>query len=1372
VIDLTQWSETDFMTLCRDILAGQGMARARHLSAVKGVQFFGLMLVRESTDGMFRSEERWLWVFMRKPLNTQQIEPLVQASMATNVDYLQIVVFGEVTGEAEALLREQLAPEKIHLVLLSGLLAQALAVDYGSAEALASLSAPDGFSFARLRQEAMTQVEKAPWRKRFQTASIQPSRVLPLHVEEVALAEADLPRALQRGSFLLLGAAGAGKTTSLLMLAKTLAEASGLTPLFLPAGSYQGNFWKMVCQALSFDGKAVSLATAQRLVTSGALVLLLDGINEVQDAELQGQLVKALNKLTSPNSPAAHTRWVISGRVHDYEQNRRSLIHLEARRWEIQPLTPDLIYDFLADALGNRRQAKALYDDLGPSVRDICANPLLLDILLTLYQETGQAPVGRGALYQQFIDLLLRWDRERGLGTSEREVLSSLLPAPLTNERYKALVEEALTALAVAMPTTMIKWSDAHALFVGCLNHATNPQKAATLLLEELTRSGILQRRGVHNHISFLHHTFQEYFQVRQLMVRPVEKIIPKGGVLAQQRESVLFLAGLSSNPTRLIKRALEIDDLGLAFDIVRDSSQTVPAFLMRQLTGKLWDSARGGGGIVGGKRRWALLFSRLATRLGKSVETLAAEVDSHLSEVAQIEHLMGFYSQLGDARAQRRVLKQAISGQGLPDSLLFGTAAAAYNSNHYKLALKLFKRYLEKFPDEAVALSYRASAFKKLGHKEEALADFQRAIELGDGSVRRLNLAVLLHELGQREEAREQALIALGHDPTFAEAHSFLGSWLEGEEPEKALWHREQAVRYAQHNQRLHWYSRKLANLQEQLGHHAGAIRSLRQLIALDPTSWRVKSWKRRIAQLRQKIDAEARTRSARERLEEEGELPLPTLTLEWLQAAGLTVKNATLTWLMAEGGRGLPNQLPVVLMPEPIVRAKELREAQDSLPQEARQAKQMIMVTAAETLSLAARHQLAALQDEQKVALVTALEVRDALLQSDRDCRLLLDRALTRAGRLDNPFDYKGIVREHTEFFGRKQELEELIGLIGRGQQVGLYGIHKIGKSSLLEQLRRKLHLSHPEISVVKVELGSHLKDASDFYHEVLHKLPGLTDIPPKQRLTREAFQHALQAFHQKRTRERPNHRLLLIIDEYAHLIPDRRGQGGMRDFIEVLGLLKALHQEEGWLLILPCGRTAAIHQQANLGAYENPFLDLLHTHFLQPLPRHENDALMMTLGTRAGLTFTSEALEALYQETGGHPTFSRALGSQILPVGSGEANDTLPSEVDAEQVKRAVEKLLASRTQKALLLAIYQERFDEDEQELATLLALEESLPRQALFPKNANRDRRRQIRDALQNLIDTSVLIQQPDGQIRHRYRLLWRLIQQEMEDLGY
>ncbi|MCP3942772.1 MAG: hypothetical protein GY710_14980, partial [Desulfobacteraceae bacterium] len=45
------------------------------------------------------------------------------------------------------------------------------------------------------------------------------------------------------------------------------------------------------------------------------------------------------------------------------------------------------------------------------------------------------------------------------------------------------------------------------------------------------------------------------------------------------------------------------------------------------------------------------------------------------------------------------------------------------------------------------------------------------------------------------------------------------------------------------------------------------------------------------------------------------------------------------------------------------------------------------------------------------------------------------------------------------------------------------------------------------------------------------------------------------------------------------------------------------------------------------------------------------------------------------------------------------------------------------------------------------------------------------RRRQIRDALNNLADTTVLIQQSNGCYTHQYGLLARVIKQEMEELG-
>ena len=599
--------------------------------AAKGIgQAFRVAIERKSRDGMFRTSENWLCCFG----DTLQVKPLVEAAITADVRHLLVVVFGSVTEEAEATLRESLAAEKVRVALLGGELAGALAEDYGG---------PGGrsrFSFRRLRQSIQEQVEAAPWRKRFQTASVQPMRVLPLSAQDAALAEADLLRALDGGSFLLLGEPGAGKTTSLLAMGGELAASGPYTPVFLPLGRYQGSFWSILCEALAPGGEPVPKRVAEDLLGSGILVLLLDGINEVQNPDLQAQLVGELDGLTSPGESSAQTRWVVSGRVHDYQQSHRPLAHLDARRWEMQRLTADLIYGFLAEALG-KPQGLALYESLGQSLHEICANPLLLNMVLTVYREKGRAPSGRAALYRQFIDLLLGWGADGGLTAAEQ-----------------AMAYEALTALATSMSTTMTQWGDARRAMAGALP----AEQDATRLLEDLTRRGILVQ-GAFNRLSFLHHTFQEYFQARSLIGREVDELIPSTGVPAGRREAVAFLAGLLPDSTKLIRRAVEID-LQLAVELLCDAPQAVPVELAQQVAAEVLTKATTGTVFYGDNRRFAVLFRRVATLVGESVETLAAKVNAHLSQIKRTQQLMRFYAELGDPEGQQRSLAEVTKDQ------------------------------------------------------------------------------------------------------------------------------------------------------------------------------------------------------------------------------------------------------------------------------------------------------------------------------------------------------------------------------------------------------------------------------------------------------------------------------------------------------------------------------------------------------------------------------------------------------------------------------------------------------------------------------------------------------------------------------------
>ncbi len=1170
----------EFEQLCHNVLAGLGIPKSKPFKAPRVKQSYRADIVRESSDKMFRTVENWLCIFERPHglIGVEQVDSLAKAAIAANVRQVFVVVFGGISPQAVDRLRETLVPEQIQVACLADSLAQCLASDFGRFPNEQGKTPEQGFSFARLRKHAQARFTESDWYKHFQTISIQPARILPLQNEQdAALAEADLIRALQGGSLLLLGEPGAGKTTSLMALAKDLASAGPLTPVVVPLGRYDGDFWETLGEALAPGATHTTKPLARSLIESGALILLLDGINEVQGQSLHSQLVAELNDLTAPDEQAAHSHWIVSGRIHDYRQTQHQLIHLERRRWEMQPLTADLIYQFLADALG-KAQGLALYQDMGESVRELCSNPLLLNMALVVRRQSGQTPVGRGALYRRFVDLLLTWGGERQLFAEKREEFQSFWPATLTDQLYRQIAQRALVALASSATTTQIPWRDACQRFARALSESPNPARAAVALLDELIRRAVL-RSDMANRVSFFHHTLQEYFHALQLVSHTAEELIPKEGVAALDREAVIFTAGLIHDPVPLVRRALAVDPL-LAFEIVRDCHTAVPKDLIQELAHQLWEPIQSGE-VYEEARRWALLFKRLAVLVGRNLEDFAREVSDTSDDSDFAGQLMTFYGELGDAQGQEKALAAVVRGGDVPEGLLWLAAGAADDSGDHQRAVDLWTRLLQDRPDlttyeEAGALHNRAISYKAMGLNDAALQDYERSLKLRKSALVRTNYGGLLHELGRDQEALEQLRMA---DQEKASSDSS---------------YRERAVRYALHDDDLRLSLAALAKLQEKLGKHGNAIRSLRQMIALNPTSADVKFWKERIAKHRQALDTEERKRSVRERLLEHGDLPLPTLVVEWLKASGGQVEQATSAWVLAKGFSGMAGFLPVSLLPEPRITGAGLRAALDSARSVARQAKRILVVATADALELEARYTWAAMQDELALGLVSALEIRDALLQSDLECRRLLDRVMARSGVQDDPFEYKGIVREPTEFFGRQAEIEDLSSKLSRGQQIGLYGIHKIGKSSLIEQLRRSLHVSHPEFTIIQIELDGQGSRPGDFYHRVLERLPGLRDIPAPQAISSEGYRRVLSDYHKSRSKER---------DEYPFLLPDSRGNGGLPGFIEVLGVLKGMHQE-GWFSLLPCGRSAILNRQASWAEGENPFIDLLHPCFFGPL------------------------------------------------------------------------------------------------------------------------------------------------------------------------
>lgn len=216
-----------------------------------------------------------------------------------------------------------------------------------------------------------------------------------------------------RGRLLVVGAPGAGKTTLLLQLAlellkradtvpaalaaeptATATKVAGTVPLPIPVllnlATWRSEFttfddWLQRILPLELGA---SKALAEKIRRNTPLILLLDGLDEVPEAD-RASCLKAIGEY---GAEAKH-RFVISSRIAEYAATQDAPVYLEV---EVQPLTPQQVIDNLTAYVFNQPEAKPLLNALQTDslLREAIANPF--------YLNTAQLLFATGRKYSEF----------------------------------------------------------------------------------------------------------------------------------------------------------------------------------------------------------------------------------------------------------------------------------------------------------------------------------------------------------------------------------------------------------------------------------------------------------------------------------------------------------------------------------------------------------------------------------------------------------------------------------------------------------------------------------------------------------------------------------------------------------------------------------------------------------------------------------------------------------------------------------------------------------------------------------------------------------------------------------------------------------
>ncbi len=307
----------------------------------------------------------------------------------------------------------------------------------------------------------------------------------------------------------LLGEPGAGKTTTLYRLLLDAARA-GLTgaadtvPLLLPLADYRDHPSPHAFLEAKWRQAVGAPDLAERL-RQGQLLLLCDALNEMpaHDARDYRERVGAWRRFVGewPGN-----RMIFTCRSRDYSEP------LGLPQVEIERLDDGRVQDFLNRYLPPEQAAQTWCKLGGAPLLDLARNPYYLNMLAFLVGQGGGWPGSRAALFDSFVNTLLKRERQRGHpGWLDERALRGALAAlaetmqPL-GEGTRLPRAEAIERLPaqVATPDGPVATPPVTVVRLGL---------AATLLDTELSAKGVEQ-------IRFYHHQLQDYFAAQVLLAR------------------------------------------------------------------------------------------------------------------------------------------------------------------------------------------------------------------------------------------------------------------------------------------------------------------------------------------------------------------------------------------------------------------------------------------------------------------------------------------------------------------------------------------------------------------------------------------------------------------------------------------------------------------------------------------------------------------------------------------------------------------------------------------------------------------------------------------------------------------------------------
>jgi len=227
-------------------------------------------------------------------------------------------------------------------------------------------------------------------------------------------------------------------------------------------------------------------------------------------------------------------------------------------------------------------------------------------------------------------------------------------------------------------------------------------------------------------------------------------------------------------------------------------------------------------------------------------------------------------------------------------------------------------------------------------------------------------------------------------------------------------------------------------------------------------------------------------------------------------------------------------------------------------------------------------ARMEIGSLRADERnrfVFLPISESVINEAIATERESRIFSLYVRKHLGRDYDPYDVRDPVSDEVSFFGREGLLDEILDDLSDKQRLGLFGLHKMGKSSVMQKLQRRskfpvayvyLRKNDSLASIYKRILDAWEVDFRIKYHTISWTAPQFSTSNPVIE-----FDSATKELLEKLEQVADNPQLGIFLDEIDAIVPYKEGDNATLNlYVSLMDSLRGVQQETDSLTLLVAG------------------------------------------------------------------------------------------------------------------------------------------------------------------------------------------------------